>query len=646
MAIAKDGLTHSIINEPELRTVQDAYTRAFRKFPEGNCFATRKRLDDGKLGAFEYKTFREVEEIATKLGSGLINLNIVPEHEKKEVGETEMVVIWAKNREEWLTTDIACTLYRLCLVPVYDTLGPQTAKFILDQTKARTMIVSKEHIDNVIEQAANSSTLMQVIALDTILPEQEEAAKKIGLKLFSYESVIAAGEKKREFRKVDPEDYFTINYTSGTTGVPKGVILTHKNQLSAASSPCNRKDIELGTSDTYISYLPLAHAMERCIVLFVALFGGCIGFYNGDVLKIKDDLQDFKPTLFVSVPRLYNRFYDKMQDGIDKLTGVKKSLANTAISTKMDNLTQHQTVTHALYDSLVFKKMKEAMGGRIKYMVTGSAPIELKIENFLRVAIGVPMIDGYGQTETCAGSFLSRADVPSFGHVGGPLSCLEMKVIDVPEMDYLSRDTDENGHLAPRGEICLRGNSVFKGYYKDEEKTKEALDKDGWVHTGDIGRINADGSLSIIDRKKNIFKLSQGEYVAPEKVENVYVTSKYVEEIFVYGDSYRSHCIAFAVPNKEALAALAKDANITGTHEELCKNPEIVSKVLADMNKKGKESKINSFELAKQLILEPVSFGVNNLLTPTFKVMRHQAKNFYQKEIDTLYATPLEVAKK
>jgi len=181
---------------------------------------------------------------------------------------------------------------------------------------------------------------------------------------------------------------------------------------------------------------------------------------------------------------------------------------------------------------------------------------------------------------------------------------------------------------------------------KTLKKTAEAIDKDGWVHTGDIGRINPDGSLSIIDRKKNIFKLAQGEYVASEKVENAYITSKYVAEAFLYGDSLKSYTVVLAVPHQEAVLHLAKELGLDNlSFEELCQNKEIKTKILADMNKKGKESKINSFELAKQIHLEPESFATKDLMTPTFKLVRHKAKNIYQKVIDELYQLPMEGSK-
>jgi len=647
----KDGLAPSILGETDVRTVHDAYIRSFKKYSNVNFLGTREVLPDNKFGRYNFKTYGQSEDIAAKIGSGLLNLGLVNPLEPidgKSQPEGSFVIIWCKNREEWVLCDIACVLYKLCLVPVYDTLGPETVNYIFSQTRATTIVASNDHIDAIIKDAAKFETLRTIVALEAVKPEQKTQAEWAGLKLITYSEVIEAGNQKLPYRAPTPDDFYTVNYTSGTTGLPKGVIIAQRNQLAASAAVVNRTDIDIGTGDIYLSYLPLAHTMERTTILFFAIQGSTVGFYNGDVQRIKEDLQELQPTFFISVPRLYGRFYDKMQEGLNNLTGMKKSLANKAVNTKLDNLKNHGALQHGLYDSLVFKKMKAAMGGKVRLMLSGSAPIEPAIQNFLRIALAVPFVEGYGQTETCAASFISRVDIPSFGHVGGPLSCIELKVVDVPEMEYTSRDKDpKTGVMTPRGEICLRGPSCFTGYYKDPERTAETIDKDGWVHTGDIGRINPDGSLSIIDRKKNIFKLAQGEYVAAEKVENVYMTSKYIAEAFLYGDSYKAHCVAICVVDPETLKVLAKELGLGDlTVEQLCQNKEVKDRILADMNKKGKDMKINSFELAKQLHLEPTSFAERQLLTPTFKLIRHQAKQHYQKVIEELYALPLPDPKK
>jgi len=394
---------------------------------------------------------------------------------------------------------------------------------------------------------------------------------------------------------------------------------------------------EIGANDVHLSYLPLAHIFERLVYLLFFTRGVEIGFYNGDPTRLKDDLQALRPTFFAGVPRVYNRFADLIKANLAKITGAKKKLVDAAFETKLDNLKNKGSYTHALYDKIVMNKMKDVVGGRMKIMITGAAPLSAEIGDFLKCAFCCPIIEVYGASEGTAFT-LSTPENYLSGNVGGPLANSEIKVEDVPEMNYLSTDKDEYGRSTPRGEICVRGPSILKGYYKEVEKTKEALDKDGWYHTGDIGVFLSNGALKIVDRKKNIFKLSQGEYVAPEKTENFYLLSKYITESFVYGDSFHSACIVFMVPDKDNLIELAKEQKIEfDTYENLCKNPKITQLVLDDCNSIGKKNELKGFELAKKAYLEPVSFLLQGLTTPSMKLKRPIAKDRYKNEIVEMY---------
>jgi len=260
--------------------------------------------------------------------------------------------------------------------------------------------------------------------------------------------------------------------------------------------------------------------------------GASVGYFGGNILLIKDDLASLRPTFFVSVPRLYQRFYDVMQGKIKELTGLKGKLCQWGIEAKMANLSLNGETTHSIYDKLIFNKFRESMGGRVKFMVTGSAPLAKEIVNFMKIAMCCPFFEGYGQTESSAGICLTKSEDPEAGHVGGVIPCGELKLVDIPEMKYLSTDEPH-----PRGEVCVRGGHIFCGYFKQADKTAETIDKEGWLHTGDIGVILSNGALKIVDRKKNIFKLSQGEYIAPDKLEGSFGLIDIIKQIFVYGDS-------------------------------------------------------------------------------------------------------------
>lgn len=244
-------------------------------------------------------------------------------------------------------------------------------------------------------------------------------------------------------------------------------------------------------------------------------------------MKLREDLIVLKPTIMVSVPRLFNRFYDVMQAKVKELTGFKRTITEWGIQKKLYNL-ESGKMTNTFYDTLVFNKFKEFLGGRVRYMITGSAPISKEVLNFLKIAFCVQIAEGYGQTECAAPATITWTQDPTSGHVGAPFPALEMKLVDVPEMNYTSEDKDEEGVPTPRGEVCYRGFNVFKGYFRSPEQTKDTIDEDGWVHTGDIGVFQPNGTLRIVDRKKNIFKLSQGEYIAPDKIENKVSQSAYI----------------------------------------------------------------------------------------------------------------------
>ena len=353
-------------------------------------------------------------------------------------------------------------------------------------------------------------------------------------------------------------------------------MLTHRNFVAAVSA--SHVSSQIYTNDVVISYLPLAHIFGRIIEAASYLNGSQIGYYGGVMDNLVDDIQTLQPTIFVTVPRLLNRIYAKINQTFQE-PSAKGALARHALAVKMANLAEGKGCTHPLWDRLVFNKVRQALGGRVRFMVVGSAPTAPEVMQFLRVAFCCDIREGYGATETAATITMQLSGEYRAGHVGAPFICNEVKLVDVPEMDYHA--TDPN----PRGEICVRGPNVFVGYYKDEERTREALDADGWYHTGDIGLINEQGALQVIDRKKNIFKLAQGEYIAPEKIENMYAKLPLVSQLFVHGDSLQNCLVAILVPDPDALHALA--AQLHGVDakdlDTLCQNPKIKAKILQQL---------------------------------------------------------------
>lgn len=445
--------------------------------------------------------------------------------------------------------------------------------------------------------------------------------------------VIEHGRKHKNIDlaqfKPKTDDIYMFCYTSGTTGDPKAAMLSHKNLLSAASATMQVGGINFGDDDCMISYLPLAHSFEKCLFTACLLSGMKIGYYNGDPLKLLDDLKALGPTAFPSVPRLFNRIYDKIQAGIKEKSAMQQSLVNRAVNTKLHYLKNGAHYSHSLWDNLVFNKFKALIGGNVRVMVTGSAPINPDVLSFLKICFCSPIHEGYGQTESSAASCITSAFDPEAGHVGGPLSCIRIRLRDIPEMQYLS--TDPN----PRGEICYQGNSIFQGYFKNEEKTKEALSDDKWLASGDVGMVFPNGSIKIIDRAKNIFKLAQGEYIAPEKLENVYTQSPYIAQIFVHGESTEAWLMAVCVAEKPEIKKLAIEKGWLSDGQdvkEILGKAELHKAILDNFNELAKSNKLSGLEKVKKIHLIDEPFSIeNDILTPTFKIKRNIAKNIFKE---------------
>ena len=623
-----DGLSAKLGRWPEVQTLQDLYLRTFKENSNNKCLGTRTKLEDGTFGPYVFKPYYEVKAICDKVGSAIMNKDLAPmEHDDLSGEDFRFVGIFAKNREEWVEVDIACVFQGITTIPIYDTLGREAMKFVFEQTNLQTVFCSGENIKKLLDgkKSGELPSLKSIISFDPITEDQVKGAEALSMTLVDWKTFIGFGDKLVDYAKVTSESVFTFCYTSGTTSLPKAAMLAHRNSMAMIASADDSDFLGIkviNNTDSYCSYLPLAHVFERNMIPLVLSRGASIGFFSGDVQKIKDDLQILKPTLFISVPRLFSKFFDVIKAKMAKTTGLAGKIAKKAVDAKLSNLKKKNEYKHTIYDSVVFKEPKKALGGKVKICVSGSAPISAEVADFLKVCFSCPVLEGYGSTETCSGIFCQHPNDAIAGHVGGPLGSCEFKLVDIPEMNYKSTDKDEQGVAGPRGEICVRGPFLFRGYYKDEEKTKESIDNDGWLHTGDIGKILPNGALKIIDRKKNIFKLAQGEYVAPEKVENIYLTSKYVSEVFLHGDSFKTACVGMIVPDKKPLMSLAEECKVEGTFEELCKNKTIVDKVLADITKIGKSQGLFGFEQAKKLYLEPVSFVLQDLATPTLKLKR------------------------
>ena len=587
---------------------------------------------------YSWQSYEVIFELGTAFGSGLMAKNLVPSIKEHHDEEFRFLGVYSRNRAEYMVADYAGIFYGFTQIPIYDTLGPQAMDYILDQTKMEIIICSKENVLKLLSHGS-FGFLKTIVSFDEIKDDKILNDLKFhNLTFYTYQQVIDFGKKETlPYAETSEKSIYIISYTSGTTGNPKGAMMTHSNFLSVVAA--GKQHFDWKSGEIYLSFLPMAHVFERLVVLLLSYFGCAIGYFGGDPSKLKDDFQALKPHIVAVVPRVFNRFHDLFKMNIDGLKGLKNWMVNKGIKRKLNNLRTSNRITHTTYDRFVFKKMRLALGGRLKCMVIGSAPTGKETMEFMKIALSIKIIEGYGQTESTGASFMThKDDHQSSGCVGGPAVNTEFKILDIPEMNYSSKDLDEKGNPMPRGEMCIRGPAVSLGYYKDDEKTKEAFDEEGWLHTGDVVLVQQNGSIKIIDRRKNIFKLSQGEYIAPEKLEGVYKNCSSVSEIFVWGDTLQSFVVAIIVPEMTTLKKWANNKSITYVSEdELLNNKEIKLMVLDELKVSGKSKQFSNLELIRNVFLEKSPFATKDLLTTTFKMKRSEAKKYYNSHIEELY---------
>uniref|UniRef100_F6ZUV9 Long-chain-fatty-acid--CoA ligase n=1 Tax=Equus caballus TaxID=9796 RepID=F6ZUV9_HORSE len=562
----------------DARTMYEVFRRGLSISGNGPCLGFRKPNQP-----YQWLSYQEVADRAEFLGSGLLQHNC-------KACTDQFIGVFAQNRPEWIIAELACYTYSMVVVPLYDTLGPGAIRYIINTADISTVIVDKpqkavlllEHVER-----KETPGLKLIILMEPFEEALKDRGQECGVVIKSMQTIEDCGQRNHRVPvPPKPSDLSIVCFTSGTTGNPKGAMLTHGNVVADFSGflKVTEKVIFPRQDDVLISFLPLAHMFERVIQSVVYCHGGRVGFFQGDIRLLSDDMKALCPTIFPVVPRLLNRMYDKA-----------------------------------------------SLGGCVRMIVTGAAPASPTVLGFLRAALGCQVYEGYGQTECTAGcTFTTPGDWTS-GHVGAPLPCNHIKLVDIEELNYWT--------CKGEGEICVKGPNVFKGYLKDPDRTKEALDSDGWLHTGDIGKWLPAGTLKIIDRKKHIFKLAQGEYVAPEKIENIYIRSEPVAQIYVHGDSLKAFLVGIVVPDPEVMPSWAQKRGIEGTYVELCTNRELKKAILEDMVSLGKEGGLHSFEQVKAIHIHSDMFSVQNgLLTPTLKAKRPELREYFKKQIEDLYS--------
>ncbi|XP_057964851.1 probable CoA ligase CCL6 isoform X2 [Malania oleifera] len=544
-----------------------------------NHMLGRRPIVDSKVGSYEWQTYEEAYGAAVRIGSAIRSRGVNP---------GGRCGIYGANCPEWIITMEACNSQSIIYVPLYDTLGANAVEFIVNHTEVSVTFVQESNMTAMLTCLPRCNSLLKtIVSFGNISSTQKKDAEEYGVSCYSWEEFALMGSLDCEIPPKRKSDICTIMYSSGTTGEPKGVILTNEAIMAEVLSVDQllfETDKAATAEDTYFSYLPLAHAFDQIMETYCIYKGSSIGFWQGDVRYLIEDILELKPSIFCGVPRVYDRIYNGIVNKISSGGALRKTLFQYAYNYKLRNLEKglQQDKAAPLLDRLVFDKIKEGLGGQVRLLLSGAAPLPRHVEEFLRVTSCCVLSQGYGLTESCGGCFTSIANVFSMmGTVGVPMTTIEARLESVPELGYDALSS------VPRGEICLRGNTLFSGYHKRQDLTESVL-IDGWFHTGDIGEWQPDGALKIIDRKKNIFKLSQGEYVAVENIESMYLSCPLITSIWVYGSSFESFLVAVVVPDRKALEDWAANHNEIGDYKLLCENLSARKYILDELNSTGK----------------------------------------------------------
>ncbi|XP_039021949.1 long chain acyl-CoA synthetase 8-like [Hibiscus syriacus] len=638
-------------------TIAALFELCCKKYSRNPCMGTRKVIKkdfvtatDGRkfeklhLGDYEWQTYGQVYQRACHFSSGLVNFG----H-----NVDTRVAIFSETRAEWQIAFQGCLRQNITVVTIYASLGEDALIHSLNETQVSTLICESKQLKKLAAIHSSLKTITNIIYF-----EDDENPNISGLlgsmgdrNVSSFHEIELLGERAPVPPSLPSKDSVAvIMYTSGSTGLPKGVMITHGNivALAAAVMTIIRG---IGTNDVYLAYLPLAHVLELAAESVMLGAGTAIGY--GSPLTLTDtsskimrgtkgDASVLKPTLMAAVPAILDRIRDGVVKKVEGTGGLAKKLFDIAYKRRLQAIEGSWFGAWGLekwfWDIIVFKKVRAALGGHIRLILSGGAPLSGNSQRFINICMGAPVSQGYGLTETCAGSAFTEMDETTVGRVGPPVPSCYIKLVNWAEGGYSVSDKP-----MPRGEIVIGGFTVTSGYFNNPEKTDEVykVDERGmrWFYTGDIGQFHPDGSLEIIDRKKDIVKLQHGEYISLGKVEAALMSSKYVDNLMVHADPFHSYCVALIVPSREVLEKWAKEAGIEyKDFPELCDKAETVSEVQKSLSKVAKDAKLDKFEVPAKikLVADPWT-PESGLVTAALKIKREQIKAEYKDELQNMY---------
>ena len=540
----------------------------------------------------------------------------------------DRVAIFANTREEWLFADVAILLAGGITVPIYQTLIGDQAAYILDDSGAKILFAESAAFAQRIFEASPASIerLTAIVLFDA--EGMEKLSVAVRAKVTTLREVLGkkrsddeASQVKDRASRVAPKDLATLVYTSGTTGPPKGVMLTHENFAFETGSV--RGLVDLTDADEQLLFLPMAHIFAKTLVVMQIRVGSITSFAES-VLKAMDNAMEVNPTYMGCVPRLYEKIYAAANDKAQKGSPLARQIYASSIDIGRQ-VARHQergekvpmvlSMQRAIADKLVLSKVRARFGNKIRFAITGGAPLAKELMEWFH-GTGLVVLEGYGLTETTAASNLTLPDAYRFGTVGGAIPGVEVKI-------------------AADGEVLIRGPNVMRGYWKKEDATREVLEEDGWFHSGDIGVIDEKGFLKITDRKKDIIVTAGGKNVAPQNIENLLKQSPWISQAMVHGDK-RPYLVALVTLNPEAVDRFAKETGRTVAPEAFAADADLRARLQTEID--AANAKLSSFESIKKFAILPKDFTIEGgELTPTLKVKRKVVTEQHRSLLDRFY---------
>lgn len=607
-----------------MKTAQDMYLQSMEKFKERDYIGIRKiDHDTGKReNRFSFISYTEAFRISNNFACGMMKLG---------VRSRDLVGIFSENRPEWVLSSDASYLLGFTMVHIYETFSQEALEFSLKNSNVEYLLVSAKNLKKVKE--LNDDILKQfkfIILFDEIKLDEKVFIDKIngyGGKVMTFNEVCEIDRSIFTPVHIEPEQIMYICYSSGTTGFPKGVMISHRafitNLIAVHDEYCDE------TFERHISYLPMCHVFEKMCSCAVLFSGGKIGVYSGSIATLSDDMKILKPTCLCTVPRVLQRMNDAIQTKINSSSFIVKSIFFCAFHLK--NFLMMNNLSTKIPDIIVFDKIKGMTGGCITNICNGSAAIAPNVHKNMQIILGIPIRSGYGLSEGGSGNTLGPRDIryTKFGTNGYPLSNVEIRISKVEGFD-------EPGE----GEILMGGTGLCSGYLNDPEGTKNLFTDEThtWIHTGDIGKFDEDNSLLVVDRMRSIFKLTQGEYVAADLLSTYFEESKYIENIFLYGDSSKEYLVGIVLPNKENIEVEIGKKFDDDSFKEAIKSNEINDLILQSIRNIAKEKKLHGYQIPRKIKCVIDAWTIDNgCISPTLKIKRRTLYTRYKLDIENLY---------